>query len=82
MGRTVLKRFLCMMGICVILALCACGRQEENNVSQTETEIQSDGTEANGNAGSPIVYMTTDLSPQGLQAIYEALGQSRPAILR
>lgn len=43
MGRTVLKRFLCMMGICVILALCACGRQEENNVSQTETEIQSDG---------------------------------------
>ncbi len=64
-------------------------QEQEQTASQDEdqTEVEgaegtradappqsSDGVKADGKDGIPIVYMTTDLSPQGLQAIYETLG--------
>ncbi len=48
-----------------------------------ETSPSSDGTEASGmlehqtdSQDAPIVYMTTDISPEGLMAVYEALGRT------
>ena len=47
-----------------------------------ENETQTADTEASGNdstgegAETPVVYMTTDISPEGLNKVYEALGRT------
>lgn len=59
----------------------------ENAISLGQTEQAADDTEGSEEMpsaaedtnigeedGSPVVYMTTDISPEGLMAIYEALG--------
>ena len=42
----------------------------------TETEAQESGSNYSvpASEGVPVVYMTSDISPEGLQAVYEALG--------
>ncbi len=45
---------------------------EESNGASEETSPESGDT----SAGTPTVYMTTDISAEGLMAIYEALGAS------
>ena len=36
---------------------------------------QTEGQTETSNDGAPIVYVTTDISPEGLMAVYEALGR-------
>ena len=45
--------------------------QSGNGSSSTDTD---DGKVSDVNEGNPVVYMTTDISPEGLMAVYEALG--------
>lgn len=44
----------------------------EDTISPAESEAS--GAESQAADGSSVVYMTTDISPEGLMAIYEALG--------
>lgn len=47
--------------------------QVQESVAETETEsVESEQTSATN--AVPAVYMTTDISPEGLMAVYEALG--------
>ncbi len=59
----------------------------ENTTSLDQVEQTTDDTKGNEeipsvvedtnigeNTSSPVVYMTTDISPEGMMAIYEALG--------
>ncbi|MCI9081822.1 MAG: DUF362 domain-containing protein [Lachnospiraceae bacterium] len=46
----------------------------EGDITMTLTLIEPNSTEENSE--KPVVYMTTDISPQGLTCIYEALGAS------
>lgn len=52
---------------------------DEPNAMITITESNPSGTvtaTGNGNTGAaPVVYMTNDISPQGLMAVYQALGR-------
>ncbi len=62
------------------------GQQAENPGSSTAPadkssaadtpEQDNTGTETPSDGGKPVVYMTTDISSDGLMAIYEALGAS------
>lgn len=45
----------------------------ENTDVPTETEAQAMESES-AQSNAPIVYMTTDISPEGLKAVYDALG--------
>lgn len=47
---------------------------QETSISVTETP-QSEATKDETMSETPTVYMTTDISPEGLMAIYEALGR-------
>ena len=75
--------------VMVMLLLSACGSQSNISSQNTQTQpsdIESNsvtsgeagaGTTENSpvsNDTAPIVYMTTDISPEGLMAVYEALG--------
>ncbi len=51
------------------------GESESGESSQisdggTETDVPADGADVD----APVVYMTTDISPEGLMKVYEALG--------
>ena len=52
---------------------------QSNGIAETESSARddenNDAMDAQPSAGgSPVVYMTTDISPAGLAAVYEALG--------
>lgn len=78
-----------MVLVIMISALTACSQTEnapESNTAEpssqvepsepvdtkAESEIQEDETMSENN-GTPVVYMTTDISPAGLMAVYNAL---------
>ena len=44
-------------------------------MEEVQREISGD---SESTSGTPIVYMTTDISPEGLMRIYEALGAELP----
>lgn len=48
--------------------------ESTDSENSEETEIQESESETEATEGVPTVYMTTDISPQGLMAAYEALG--------
>lgn len=50
----------------------------ESDGASEETSAESGGT----STGTPTVYMTTDISAEGLMAIYEALGPRHLETLR
>ena len=57
------------------------GTQESglSALSQENSDVQDSGSAESAvpeNTGAPVVYMTTDISSDGLMAIYEALGAS------
>lgn len=62
------------------------GQQTENPGNSTEPVDESaladgsghntTGTESSADDGTPVVYMTADISSEGLMAVYEALGVS------
>jgi len=55
------------------------GGQTEPAAPETDEEEESDSDtaeEPTADAATPVVYMTTDISSEGLMAIYEALGAS------
>ena len=64
------KKFLSVLCcLCLLSGFTANGeqaRQENGGQSQLQTAA----------GDSPVVYMTRDISPEGLQAVYEALGAS------
>ncbi len=45
---------------------------------ETQQETPAPADEASVSEREPVVYMTTDISPEGLMAIYEALGAQLP----
>lgn len=49
---------------------------EETGKSETDSENASVEEDSGIGEGTSLVYMTTDISPQGLAAVYEALGAS------
>lgn len=54
---------------------------EPEQPAQEETrqqEIPADGQETQSSENIPVVYMTTDISSEGLTAVYEALGARLP----
>lgn len=48
--------------------------QPEETVQQPEEYSSEKNDVQQPDSGDPIVYMTTDISPEGLMAVYEALG--------
>lgn len=42
--------------------------------TQTTPSVEADGATNGASGGESVVYMTTDISPEGLMAVYEALG--------
>ena len=74
-----------MMAVCAAANLTACagksesaGNQSVSGVPEIQAETVPIVTAAQGNPetkeGTPAVYMTTDISPEGLMAVYQALG--------
>lgn len=84
------RRFYLALYLILLLAVTACGRQEETVEEETvtvEEEMQQQETvslpeaadgepEEDADHSSLIVYMTETISPEGLQAVYEALAAS------
>ena len=86
MRRNVMSSILAF-GLIISLAGCGNGSQSASNspndyashdVSEnTQTEAPENGSESNQAVsadGAPTVYMTEDISPEGLMTAYEALG--------
>lgn len=68
-----MKRFLTMLLTwSLIFTLAACKR-ETSAVSQTTSDDQTSHAVEAGTENASVVYMTTDLSPAGLMAVYQAL---------
>lgn len=79
----------CLIFGCLALTSCSFGSQEEtvaapdvvqkeSSEPETETAINSDDFDDGAvlqKENSPAVYMTKDISPEGLMAVYEALGR-------
>ncbi len=51
---------------------------EQSPQEETQQETPASADEALVSEEEPVVYMTTDISPEGLMAIYEALGVQLP----
>lgn len=47
---------------------------EPESKQEPENPVEDEMTTQQPNRGDPLVYMTTDISPDGLMAVYEALG--------
>ena len=84
--KKIFTAFLVVTWILLSLTACSNGGQtssesttssQDSSVSESETSLPEDAsTESEGNEAvnvDPIVYMTTDISPEGLMAVYEAL---------
>jgi uncharacterized Fe-S center protein len=77
------KQFFAMVSLvlgisaAVMLSLAGCAYKAEAQQQPQSTAVPSDQIEP-GQDGPPKVYFTTDISPAGLMAVYNALGQ-RPA---
>ncbi len=68
-----MKRFLTMLlAWSLIFTLAACKR-ETPAVSQTTSDDQTSHAVEAGTENASVVYMTTDISPAGLMAVYQAL---------
>ena len=68
-----MKRFLTMLLTwSLIFTLAACKR-ETPAVSQTTSDDQTSHAVEAGTENASVVYMTTDISPAGLMAVYQAL---------
>ena len=65
------KRYLVIPCILSVLLLASCGSKEE--VPEAAEDLQL-GVSQVKEAQAPIVYFTSDISPEGLSAVYEALG--------
>ncbi len=50
------------------------GESESDESSQTSDDSAETNVSAGGTDDVPVVYMTTDISPEGLMKVYEALG--------
>jgi len=67
-----MKRFYIIISICItalFFANCSPRQAQAQAVSQTETQTQLPADD-----GKPVVYMTTSITPEGLMAVYNALG--------
>lgn len=73
MRRKMIALFLVM--IVSILGLAGCGQTEEPQ-EHIEGGGQNNSAESSTNGSTPEVYMTTDISSEGLMAIYDALEAS------
>ena len=48
--------------------------EETANISDTEESFGSDGETENDSAEGSVVYFTSDISAEGMMAVYEAIG--------
>ncbi len=86
-----MKRMLSLLLLAALaFALCACGRQPaEAATASAESETAAAEPEAvpaedpapeagavSAETAAPAVYFTSDISPEGLRAVYEALNWS------
>lgn len=61
---------LLSLAAALMLLLAGCGQNETSVQTQTNESYSTD------NDSAPAVYMTGDVSPQGLMAVYEAMEAS------
>ncbi len=66
-----LKSFLTAVAVTLSVSLFACSNENGRNGHQPE----SPASENPGTGPGSVVYMTRDISPEGLMAVYEALGR-------
>lgn len=60
----------------MVLGVAGCGQTGENLNAENQEQTEEIETAISENTEAPVVYMTTDISSDGLMAIYEALGAS------
>ncbi len=82
------KRILLLVLTATVFLVCGCGKnaQQETGAENKENlqgndtesgiEMESETVQKEPSASVPSVYMTTDISPEGLGAVYEALEAS------
>lgn len=82
------KRILLLVLTATVFLVCGCGKNaqqetgaknKENlqgNDTESDTGMESETVQKESSASAPSVYMTTDISPEGLEAVYEALEAS------
>ena len=68
-----------LLFVAMVISMAACGSQStESNSTTPEPNVTSEHLESDGSSSDPnvkkaTVYMTTDISPEGMMAVYEAL---------
>lgn len=81
------KLFTVFISLCILLSFAACGSSQTSKTESTEayqthnvtsptnnaSSTETSNTENKGDDTVPTVYMTTDISTNGLQAVYNAL---------
>ena len=83
------KLLALLLSFALVLALAACGGQTPDVVTvpntnvpaptapvadETDTAEPGESPASTADAEAPVVYMTTEITPEGLMAVYEALG--------
>jgi hypothetical protein len=63
---TMKRHFIYIAALLMTASFAACGNKAENKNEATPA--------AEAVADKPVVYMTTDISPEGLVRVYDALG--------
>lgn len=81
-----MKKFLSLFFMLVltvgVFVGCSSGNEvfeSESSSTQSESTTETSQRAQDDNENSPVVYMTTDISSNGLMAVYEALGAQLPA---
>ena len=68
-----MKRFFIMLAALGVLVACG-GQKKSAQKAQEGTNPQNIPSTSTAVPGAPTVYFTSDISPEGLVKIYEALG--------
>ena len=88
-GKKLKTAILLLLCVFLLFAVSACGRAGQGSAQAEEEPTVEDSEQANDPDGSgdtdaesaknsqdpPFVYFTSDISPAGLETVYEALGR-------
>lgn len=67
--------FILFIPLCVIAFIISAFKNHSERFSNEATSVTNSVISINPDSDSAIVYMTTDISPSGLMAVYNALGR-------
>ena len=73
-----MKKFGCLLLIlCItVLALTGCGEKKTDELAEEPVKVGSAAHVPDPDEDSPVVYFTSDISPAGLEAVYNALDRA------